>query len=413
MRSLFIVIGIIGSIFLAGCGDGGDSTLPSQSTPYPAEFSALYEELSTNLSKRENELRADWDGVHTPVIYAATLLSASSNNGSKLFESSFRAGNSLILEHLADLGVQGIVLQINYPILTLNFTTDAPAYLTAFKEIADEIRALGLKVIVEHNVLLPGYASLDPTTYYSTLDKVRFGTENYLEILDIIDEVNPDYLSILTEPGTFDPTLQLGMSVTDWTAYVNSVVSGLATDGPGSTTKLGAGSGAWESPDYITAFAGVANLDYIDIHSYPVTNGITDYLEVLDTWPAIVRAINPALEIISSESWLYKAKASELGGTPTDPIFFARDAYSFWEPLDSQFLDILAITAHKNDYTVIAPFWSIYFSAYLDYNDPSLTGLTPTEILDRAYAAAYQAIQNGQTTDLGNHYSALIVGVGP
>lgn len=413
MRRLFIVIGVIGSIFLANCGDGGDSTSPGPSTPYPAEFSALYEELSTNLSMRENELRTNWDGVHAPVIYAATLLSASCNNGSKLFDPSFRAGNSLILGHLAGLGVQGIVLQINYPILTTNFTTNALAYLTAFKEIADEIRALGLKIIVEHNVLLPGYASLDPTTYYSTLDKTQFGIENYLEILDIIDEVNPDYLSIVTEPGTFDSNLQIGMSVVDWKAYVNGVVSGLSTDRPGSTTKLGAGSGAWENSEYVIAFADISGLDYIDIHSYPVSNGITDYLKVLDTWPAMVRAINPALEIISSESWLYKAKASELGGAPTDPAFFARDTYSFWGPLDSQFFDVLAITAHKNNYTVIAPFWSIYFSAYLDYNDPSLSGLTPTEILDRAYAAAYQAIQNGQTTDLGDHYSALIVGIGP
>ena len=410
MRRLFIVIGVIGSIFLASCGDGGDSTSPGQSTPYPAEFSALYEELSTNLSNRENELRAGWDGVHHPsLIYAATLLSASSNNGSKLFDPAFRAGNSLILQHLAGLGVQGIVLQINYPLLTSNFTTDAPAYLTAFKEIADEIRALGLKVIVEHNVPLPGYASLDPVAYYATINMTIFGQENYAEILDIINNVNPDYLSIVTEPGTFDPTLQLGMTVADWTAYVNGVVSAL----PAHTTKLGAGSGAWESSDYITAFAGITGLDYIDIHSYPVTNDITDYLKVLDTWPAIVRGINPALEIISSESWLYKAKASELGGEPTNPAFFARDAYSFWKPLDSQFLDILAITAHKNDYTVIAPFWSIYFSAYLDYNDTALAGLTPTEILDRAYAASYQAIVNGQTTDLGDHYNALIGGVGP
>ena len=409
----FLTILLVLSFYACGGEEEGDNSASSSSSSIPAEFSALHDELSTNLSMRENELRADWDGVHAPVIYAATLLSASCNNGSKLFDPSFRAGNSLILGHLADLGVQGIVLQINYPILTTNFTTNAPTYLTAFKEIAAEIRALGLKIIVEHNVLLSGYASLDPTSYYSTLTKTQFGTENYLEILDIIDEVNPDYLSIVTEPATFDSALQIGMSVADWAAYVNGVVSGLSTDRPASTTKLGAGSGAWENSEYVLAFASISGLDYIDIHSYPVSNGITDYLKILDTWPAMIRAINPALEIISSESWLYKAKASELGGAPTDPAFFARDTYSFWGPLDSQFLDILAITAHKNNYTVIAPFWSIYFSAYLDYNDPLLSGLTPTEILDCAYGASYQAILNGQTTDLGDHYKALIVGVSP
>jgi len=175
MRSLFVIIGFAGIILITSCGGGGGNSTPAdEPRPYPAEFSQLYEELSTNLSTRENELRADWDGTLAPVIYAATLLSASSNNGVKLFDQTFRAGNSITLSRLAELGIQGIVLQINYPILTTLFTADAPDYLTAFGEIADEIRALGLKVIVEHNVLLPGYSELDPTTYYANLNKTRF-----------------------------------------------------------------------------------------------------------------------------------------------------------------------------------------------------------------------------------------------
>ena len=408
MRSLFIVIGVIGSIFLTGCSEVGNPAAIVQSPPYPAEFSALHEELSTNLSKRENELRTDWDGVHAPVIYAAALLSASRYNGSKLLDPSFRAGNSLILNRLADLGVQGIVLQINYPLLTSSFTTDAPAYLTAFGEIADEIRALGLKVIVEHNVLLPGYALLDPASYYSTLDKKRFGQENYAEVLDIVEQVNPDYLSLVTEPGTFESVLHLQMSVADWRAYVAGIVNQLAVDVPDRTTKLGAGSGTWETSNYVTNFASIKGLDYIDIHSYPLTNNVTDYLKLLETWPELVRAINPSLEIISSETWLYKVQASELGREPTTPIFLARDVYNFWESLDSQFLDVLTIIAHKNDYAVIAPFWSTYFFAYLDYNDPSLLGLTPMEVLGRAFSASSRAIQDCQTTGLGDHYQKLI-----
>ncbi len=54
------VVGIAGIILMTSCG-GDKSALPDQPQPYPAEFSQLYEELSTNLSKRENELRVDWD----------------------------------------------------------------------------------------------------------------------------------------------------------------------------------------------------------------------------------------------------------------------------------------------------------------------------------------------------------------
>ena len=413
MRSLLNIIMFIGSVFLASCREGVNPTRLFQSPPCPAEFSPLYEELSKNLSNHENELRTDWDSIHAPVIYATTLLSASSNNGSKLFDPSFRAGNSLILNRLADLGVQGIVIQINYPILTSSFTSDAPSYLTAFGEIADEIRSLGLKVIVEHNVLLPGYALLDPTSYYSTLSKDRFSQENYAEIHDIVEQINPDYLSLVTEPGTFESVLKMQMSTADWCAYVASIINQLSIDVPDRTTKLGAGSGTWETPDFVTNFASIKGLDYIDIHSYPLTNNVTDYLKLLETWPELVRAINPSLEIISSESWLFKAQASELGRKPTDPAFFTRDVYGFWEPLDSQFLDVLTITAHKNGYAVIAPFWSNYFFAYLDYNDPSLSGLTSSEIMDRAFSAASQSIQDGRITRLGDHYQGLIEDTGP
>ncbi len=161
----------------------------------------------------------------------------------RLFDPTFRAGNSLTLSRLAELGIQGIVLQINYPILTTLFTADAPSYLTAFGEIANEIRALGLRVIVEHNVLLPDHSALDPTSYHATLNKTRFGRENYEEVKSIVEQIKPDYLSIVTEPGTFESVLQLQMSIADWRAYVEGVVTQLVADVPKRITKIGAGSG--------------------------------------------------------------------------------------------------------------------------------------------------------------------------
>jgi len=402
-----IIISFIIALLSGSCKKES-STEPAETKPYPQEFAALYEELSDNLSARETELRTDWNGTPTQVIYSATLLSASSNNGNKLFNATFREGNSLILNSLAALGIKGIVIQINYPILTPGFTSNAADYLTAFSEIADEIHSLGLKVIVEHNVLLPGYSSLNPTAYYSTLTKTSFGQGSYLEVKSIVEQINPDYLSLVTEPGTYESALKLQMSLTDWTVYVESVVNQLSVDVPGYTTKLGAGSGAWEDPGFVNAFAAINGLDYIDIHSYPLTNGITNYLKNLETWSDLIRSINSTLEIISSESWLYKAQASELGGAPTNSAFFARDVYSFWEPLDAQFLNVLTLTAYTKNFSVIAPFWSNYFLAYLDYDDPSLAGLTPDEILSLAFTAASDAVVGGKTSLLGDHYKDVI-----
>ena len=395
-------------LMLGACGGGG-----SNPESVPPEFTALHDELSSNLSRRETELRADWDGTRAPVIFATTLLTAASNNGSALLNPALRDGNRRYLQSLADLGVQAVIIQINYPLLTQNFTTNAAAYLTTFAEIADEVRAQGLKLIVEHNNLLPAFSALDPTAYYSTLTKTQFGLESYAEVRAIVEQVQPDYLSLVTEPETFEYAMRLNMSVAEWKAYVEGVVTQLAIDVPGHTTKLGAGSGVWEDPAYVTSFAAVTGLDYIDLHSYPHTNGVTDYLKNLETWPAQVRATYPSLEIISSESWSYKAQVTDLGGPPIDPVLLSRDVYSFWEPLDKQYLDVLAITAHKQNYSVVAPFWSNYFFAYLNYNDPSLAGLNPMELYDHAYAAAYQAVLREQTTGLGRAYGEIATGVRP
>ena len=102
-----------------------------------------------------------------------------------------------------------------------------------------------------------------------------------------------------------------------------------------------------------------------------------------------------------------------MGGPPINPVLLARDVYSFWEPLDKQYLEVLAITAHKQNYSVVAPFWSNYFFAYLNYNDSSLADLNPMELYDRAYISAYQAVLNGQTTGLGQAYSDIASGARP
>ncbi len=404
VRVAFVFV-VVSAIAACGGGGGGGDDEPD---PVPAEFTALYDELSTNLAARERELLAVWDGTRSSVTFSTTLLTASSNLGAALFDPAAREGNRVYLGRLAEFGVGAVVLQINYPILTSDFTAAAPNYLATYAEIADEIRALGLKVIVEHNNLIPTFSALDPTTYYANLTKTRFGQESYAEVRAIVEQIQPDYLTLVSEPGTFEWFMGLQMSVTDWSAYVDGTINQLAIDVPGHTTRLGAGSGAWEDPAFVTAFAGIVGLDYIDIHSYPLTNGITDYLRRLEEWPELVRSFNPSLEVMLSEGWLYKAQASELGGPPVDPDLLVRDVYSFWEPLDAQFLEVLAITAHHSDYAVIAPFWSNYFFAYLDYDDPSLSGLTSTELYDRAFAEAFQAAQAGRTTGLAQVYKQII-----
>ena len=149
------------------------------------------------------------------------------------------------------------------------------------------------------------------------------------------------------------------MTVPEFTETVRYVLNGLDRSG----VLVGAGTGTWNHLDYVKSLARDTSLDYIDIHIYPA-----NFLEQAITIADIAHAHNKRL--IIGEAWTYKVYDSELGDLgdiATQSKIFGRDVYSFWEPLDSRFLDMLVKLANYNGYEFISPFWSKYFFAYLDY----------------------------------------------
>ena len=62
---------------------------------------------------------------------------------------------------------------------------------------------------------------------------------------------------------------------------------------------------------------------------------------------------------------------------------------------------VVGVAAREKGIELVAPFWSRYFFAYLDYNDPLTFNLRPTALLNLASQRAYASILNGQHTDTG------------
>jgi hypothetical protein len=56
---------------------------------------------------------------------------------------------------------------------------------------------------------------------------------------------------------------------------------------------------------------------------------------------------------------------------------FARDNFSFWSPLDEQFLNLVMGIAQKENISVVAPYFSQYFFAYYDFGDAESSKLPP------------------------------------
>ena len=391
----------LGASLLLLCACLGWSHASQAQTP-PKKYQDLYRELDAQLSTFQRQLPPRSSGAAP--IRAATLLSANCHRGEFILSDAQREATQRELDALKDLGAQAIVLEICYPLLTPAFRDPLP-FIEYYANLANEVHVRGLQLVVEHNSLLPAYASVDVRPYYKKLNKQRFGRERFAELKAILLGLNPDYLTLVSEPRTH--TAGLNLTLSDWRTYVQRSADMLAEQLGAFPTRLGAGSGLWDDFGYVEAFSAIKGLSYIDLHLYPLSAGGQSNLERLLTWPDRIRAIDSTKRIIMSELWLYKAGASERFNSVVDPTVFARDVYGFWAPLDQKLLRVVGVAAREKAIELVAPFWSRYFFAYLDYNDPLTFNLRPADLMNLASQRAYAAILKGQHTDTGLVFGAM------
>ena len=240
----------------------------------PKKYQDLYRELDAQLSAFERRLPPVSSGKRP--IRAATLLSASCQRGEIILGGAQRENTLRELDALKSLGADGVVLQVCYPLLTPAFRDPQP-FLDYYANLANEVRARGMKLLVEHNSVLSAYASVDARPYYRKLTKQRFGRERYEELKVILLSLQPDYLTLVSEPHTDSGGLKL--TVKEWRTYVQRSVDTLSQQLGSFPTLLGAGSGLWDDFEYVEAFAGVKGLSYVDLHLYPLVSGGQSNLE--------------------------------------------------------------------------------------------------------------------------------------
>ena len=362
----------------------------------PKRYQNTYRELESELSAFQRRLPPVSAGK-TP-IRAATLSSANCQRGEIMLNDAERDAALRELDALKSTGADGIVLQVCYPLLTPAFRDPQP-FLDYYANLANAVRARDMKLLVEHVALLPAYASVDARPYYAKLTKQRFAKERFDELKTILLALQPDYLTLVSEPRTQSAGLQL--TVKDWRSYVQRSVESLTQQLGSFPTLLGAGSGLWEDFGYVEAFAGIKGLGYIDLHLFPIAAGGQNNLDRLMEWPDRIRRIDPDKRIVVSEFWLYKSGVAETFKLPLDLNASARNVFSFWGPLDQKFLRVVGVAAREKGIELIAPFWSRYFFAYVDYNDPLTFRLNAKDLMGLANQRAYEAIQRGQVTDTG------------
>jgi hypothetical protein len=144
-------------------------------------------------------------------------------------------------------------------------------------------------------------------------------------------------------------------------------------------------------------------LDYIALHIYPVDE---QSLSNAERMAVIAQKADKPIHI--NEAWLYKTAA---GGEGNNMAAFEsasrRDAYSFWQPLDKKFLDVLVKFADQSHAESISPYWSTYFFGVIDYQ-PRLERASYAQIRQLVDQAAIKNLKRGILSSTGEYYKQLI-----
>jgi hypothetical protein len=338
----------------------------------PAEYADLYATLDARLKTADDDIGSRWNGQRHHVTFSAELLAANGNGGETLLRPQQRQAGA------------GFHARRQYPLLVPAFPRSAE-YLEVFAWVGREIRRRHLRLLAQTTAAFrdPVFSQVRPEKHYAGLTWERYKREKRQHVEAVIREVRPDAITIENEPGTQQANVGLRFTPEAMAELIHYVANGLDKRG----VRLGAGTGTWDDIAYLEALASVPGLDYLDLHVYPITR---DFL--------IDRAIRMAevthrvgKRLVIGEAWLYKARDRDLGGAPVVAAagLFARDTYSFWEPLDAQFIATMGRLSHYLQVDFISFFWSRHFYGYVEY-DEATRRLPPAELFRLANRAAVQ-----------------------
>jgi hypothetical protein len=393
--------------FAAGCGEQEvvmpeeQGEVASTEADIPEKYTDIYDELEAKLGELDAYLDANSGVGAGDTVFSVELITANSNRGEALFyEGTFHA-IQLTLDSLKDLGVGGITLSVQYPVLNADFPRSSE-YLDFYRKVATEVKARGLTLIVETTSIFPNPEVSPLVVDYAGLTLDEYMREKRAMAETVLRELDPDYLTLENEPTTQQANTGLDFSVANQTEIVNYILSGLDR----SHARIGAGAGTWDDLAYFESLATGTDLDYLDMHIYPIQGELV--IDRAETISAMARAGGKGLTV--GEAWLYKLTSAELARSQTIATAvetFERDGYSFWAPLDQAYLEVMVELSHYLDLEFLSPFWMQYLYTYLEY-DTSTMDMGYAELQGATGQKAWQNIQEGLLSPTGEAYRDLI-----
>jgi fibronectin type 3 domain-containing protein len=356
--------------------------------------SSIYTELNGDLDAFNLVLAIPpiWKPIPgSPTLFGGNLEWANSNTGPAISNTDYLQSTvQPQLQALQALGVKAILVPVLFPILYEPFYGSQAAYqpyLTFYTQVAQAVRAAGLKLIVDNEILFSNdtaagwtnmnafYGPLTWTEYIAARAQMAATIEQYME---------PDYIVLANEPDT--EAAQAGQTnlntPADAAAMVQAEITAVqnymqtATVSP--IPKLGAGFGTWMPAagtasllNYIDAYTALP-LDYIDFHLLPI-NTVNNSNFLLNSLTVASLAALAGKPVAISQTWLEDEAAAEVNVLNID-VVRARGPFSFWAPLNAYFLQTVQALATYTNMIYVVPQFPVYLFAQQTYGGTGSNG---------------------------------------
>jgi len=340
-------------------------------------------------------VRGFWDGTRSACKWATDVSLANGNRGPSVFQAGNLAATQSQLDAFLAAGFTACAFQIQYPLLDPTWVDYDAQYLTFYNAAVAYAKSIGLAVLVETSPVFAGTNWSGVVVDYSGMTNAQYLAARQAMCVLIQDQMTPDWLSILHEPETEEYLTE--KTFTD-SEFENFVIDTVAAIGAGSGTLLGAGVGSWETDLTLFNLLVATDIDWVNIHVYPVV-GVVKPLATLLTMAQTAATAGKTIGL--GECFLYKESLAESQGAGVAAgQYYFRDVYTeFWR-LDSLFIIALSEFCHWQEAEMFTMFWERNFFASLNFTD-DLAAMAHDDQIDLLATTAYAAMNAGETSILG------------
>ncbi len=305
------------------------------------------------------------------------------------------------------MGVKAVHVSVGFPVLTPAYYSDpstAQQLTNFYGQVASGIHAMGLKLIVETGPVIQtdSNGNIVSNSYLSSLSMADYEAGRAQTAVTIAQVMQPDFLTVLNEPDTeASVSQQSAVNTLSGSAELLGAILQALQNANIQGVSVGAGIGSWlpNPGPWVTQIAGTPGVNYLDIHVFPVMGST---LTNLFTFAQQAQAAGKPLAM--SQVWLYKTAPGDTAGYGA---IHSRDAFSFWAPLDQQFIQALMTFSQSNNTVFVSPFWARYFRAYLNFSQYG--GLTGSALENQVVATTTAAGAAGQIDSTGSAYALGII----